>query len=133
LANLLKKLAESIIAYPHNSIDINPRQTNLVIMKVKVGQLKTHLSRYLKDVKETGESIEVCVREDTVAYLTPSAPPGTASLPQPDLELARQLKADGISVTRWGHKPSSLLRPGKCTAPAKGSNSVESIRAEKNW
>jgi len=43
-------------------------------MKVKVGQLKTHLSRYLKDVKETGESIEVCVREDTVAYLTPSAP-----------------------------------------------------------
>jgi antitoxin (DNA-binding transcriptional repressor) of toxin-antitoxin stability system len=102
-------------------------------MKVKVGQLKTHLSRYLRNAQESGESIEVCVREDTVAYLTPYAPSKTASRQQPDLDLAQQLKADGISVTRWGHKPSSLLSPGSCTAPAEGPNSIESIRAEKNW
>lgn len=51
---------------------MNYIMANLVIIKVKVGQLKTHLSRYLKNIKETGEPIEVCVREDTVANLTPS-------------------------------------------------------------
>ena len=44
-------------------LDNNEIRTNLVIMKVRVGQLKTYLSRYLKDIRETGEPIEVCVRE----------------------------------------------------------------------
>jgi len=114
-------------------LDNNEIQTNLVTMKVKVGQLKTHLSRYLKDIRETGEPIEVCVREDTVAYLTSPAKYGAASMPQLDPELARLLEDDGLPVTHWGHKPSTLPNPGHCVAPAKGDNSAESIRAEKNW
>lgn len=102
-------------------------------MKVKVGQLKTHLSRYLKNVRDTGEPIEVCVREDTVAYLTPYAPQGEASMSQPDSDLVQQLEADGISVTHWACKPNPTIKPGSCAAPTKGVNSVESIRAEKNW
>ncbi|MCB1207904.1 MAG: hypothetical protein KDK97_01195 [Verrucomicrobiales bacterium] len=39
-------------------------------MQVKTGELKTHLSHYLRHVQETGEEIEVCVREQPVAYLT---------------------------------------------------------------
>jgi prevent-host-death family protein len=39
-------------------------------MQVKSAELKTHLSHYLRLVQETGEDIEVCVRETPVAYLT---------------------------------------------------------------
>ncbi len=39
-------------------------------MKVKIGELKTHLSKYVQSVRDGGEPIEVCVRGKTVAYLT---------------------------------------------------------------
>ena len=39
-------------------------------MRVKSAELKTRLSHYLHLVHETGEEIEVCIREKPVAYLT---------------------------------------------------------------
>ena len=59
-------------------------------MQVKSAELKTHLSHYLRLVQETGEDIEVCVRETPVAYLTRTkeAPMNTAQ----QLE-TRQLEA----------------------------------------
>jgi len=123
----------SQLRFQKNNFDTNPKKTNLVIMKVKVGQLKAHLSRYLKDVRDTGDPIEVCVREDTVAYLTPSRKSQAGSTVLPDPELARQLAADGLNITYWGRKSSLAPTPGRCANPVKGANSVESIRAEKNW
>lgn len=41
-------------------------------MKVKSAELKTHLSHYLRLIQETGEGIEVCVRDKSVAYLSPA-------------------------------------------------------------
>jgi antitoxin (DNA-binding transcriptional repressor) of toxin-antitoxin stability system len=102
-------------------------------MKVKLGQLKTHLSRYLKDVRETGNPIEVCVREETVAYLMPSIQATAVTRSQANLELARALESDGIKVSSWGRKFSTVPEPGRCAAPIGGDNSVESIRSEKNW
>ena len=102
-------------------------------MKVKVGQLKAHLSRYLKDVGESGEPIQVCVREDTVAYLTPSRESHAGSTVIPESELARQLAAEGLNITHWGRKSTAAPTPGCCASPTEGSNSVQSIRAEKNW
>ena len=40
-------------------------------MKVKVADLKANLSRHLLHVSQTGETLEVCVRENPVAYLAP--------------------------------------------------------------
>lgn len=100
-------------------------------MKVKVGQLKTHLSRYLQKVRDTGESIEVCVREDTVAYLCSAAKAEDASMPSP--ELNRSLESDGLRVIHRGNKSKLLPTPGSCATPALGNNSIERIRAEKNW
>ena len=57
--------------------------------RVPTSQLKTHLSRYLRDLQEGGEPIEVCVREEAVAYLTP-AKAGTGS---EDSDLDRDLGA----------------------------------------
>lgn len=45
--------------------------TKMTRMKVRIGELKTHLSSYLRKIEESGEPVEVCVRERTVAYLTP--------------------------------------------------------------
>lgn len=40
------------------------------LMKVKVGELKTHLSKYLRQLQESREPIEICLRDEPVAYLT---------------------------------------------------------------
>lgn len=117
-----------------NTLTPDSKETNLVIMKVKVGHLKTHLSRYLKEIRKSGESIEVCLREEPVAYLTPcdeQKKPGVA--PRSDPDLARQLAADGLTITHWGRKNPTAPTPGHCGSPAGGPNSMESIRAEKNW
>ncbi|MFW5874548.1 MAG: hypothetical protein ACOCVJ_04025 [Verrucomicrobiota bacterium] len=102
-------------------------------MKVKVGQLKAQLSRYLKEVRASGKPIEVCVREETVAYLTPTIGAQGDSAARPDPELVRQLAADGLVVTKVGQQSTACPTPGRCANPAGGPNSVESIRSEKNW
>ncbi|MDA1045224.1 MAG: hypothetical protein O3C57_08385 [Verrucomicrobia bacterium] len=99
-------------------------------MKVKMGQLKTHLSRYVKALRDGGEPLEICVREDTVAYMT-AADKDFPSV-QPDL-LRRRLENSGLTISQWGGK-----RPRKSsTLPASetpsGVNSVLEMRAEKDW
>lgn len=48
-------------------------------MRVKLAKLKTHLSRYLRELESNREPLEVCVREKTVAYLTPATTSGNES------------------------------------------------------
>lgn len=43
-------------------------------MQVKTGELKNNLSKYLRRVRETGESITVCDRDKPVAVLSPLPP-----------------------------------------------------------
>ena len=38
-------------------------------MKVKIGELKDQLSHYLRIVRETGQDVEVCIRDEPVAML----------------------------------------------------------------
>ena len=40
-------------------------------MRVKTAELKANLSRYVRQVRETGEAVEILLRDETVAYLTP--------------------------------------------------------------
>jgi antitoxin (DNA-binding transcriptional repressor) of toxin-antitoxin stability system len=105
-------------------------------MKVKIGELKTHLSKYLRQIERSGEPVEVCVREDTVAYLTPKRTLDSTGLQKQ--KLAQQLHAAGIQVSQWGSQADrgSCARSGyqgSCENPAEGPNSVESIRRERNW
>lgn len=100
-------------------------------MKVKIGELKTHLSRYLRDLEGSDELIEVCVREDTVAYLR-SAKAEDSGNPNP-ARLNRRLEAAGITVSQWGSDAEPLRSPGRCETPAGGPNSVETIRQGRNY
>jgi antitoxin (DNA-binding transcriptional repressor) of toxin-antitoxin stability system len=70
-------------------------------MKVKVGELKTHLSRYLRQLKDSDETIEVCVREQPVAYLTAAKGAATRH-PDEQAALQRALAEVGLTLTRGG-------------------------------
>lgn len=100
-------------------------------MKVKIGDLKTHLSQYLRDLKESDEPIEVCVRENTVAYLTAARKEDRGH--RDPAGLNRRLEAAGISVSKWGQTEVPLRAVGRCQAPGAGPNSVETIRQERGY
>jgi prevent-host-death family protein len=71
-------------------------------MKVKSAELKANLSRYLKTVRETNESIEILIREEPVAYLTPiEQKSDTESTEEMEklLCLKQALAKDGIILT----------------------------------
>lgn len=105
-------------------------------MKVKVADLKANLSRHLRQLQKTGEPIEVCVREDSVAYLTP------ASAGAPDQVAARQnealrarLHTAGLVLTTEC-KPSHPLPAIQATIARDGRTDVSTVsamRAERDW
>jgi len=78
-------------------------------MRVKVAELKTHLPKYLRQIDKDGQAIEVCVREDAVAYLTSAR--AHDSTEQAKKQLAQQLKAVGIQVSQWGSRAPTALGP----------------------
>ena len=100
-------------------------------MKVKTGELKTHLSRYLREAGETGTPIEVCVREKTVAYLTPVSHDAETQTARD--ALSARLAAAGVTVNQWGRKPTQAPCPGHARDGRTAQNSVVAIREEKDW
>ena len=104
-------------------------------MKVKTAELKANLSRYVRKVRETGETIEILLRDETVAYLTPAvtAKPIDQQEQAERLRLERAFAGAGLEC-EWSSEPH-LSRPSPTLAGDGYSdvNSTEAIRAEKNW
>jgi len=104
---------------------------NLVgLMKVKVSELKTNLSRYLKHLDEAG-TIEVCLREEPVAYLVSARSPS---------ERTQQVLADKVSEAGLVLRSSSSRRPtGAIPTPGVAGDgrtdisTVESMRQLRNY
>ena len=106
-------------------------------MRVKIGELKTHLSSYLRKLEEDGEALEVCVRERPVAYLVPvpaeSGGPGkgggAASVP------TARLKAQGLLVIGAPAGPSKGKLPTPRLAGDRKSDvdSVHRMRSGRDW
>lgn len=74
-------------------------------MNVKVGKLKTHLSRYLK---ERQKSEAICANT-----------------------MRRTFEHDGLHVSQWGRKTNTPLPPIGGT-PVEG-NAVVEMRASREW
>jgi len=103
-------------------------------MKVKVGQLKTHLSQYLREIEETGESIEVCVRERPVAYLTPMIKNDMCAKSAPSPELVKSLAVNGIRIVQWGGKMNDFVPTPRPAGDGRQiENSVVAMREERDW
>ena len=106
-------------------------------MQVKSAELKTHLSHYLRLVQETGEDIEVCVRETPVAYLTRTkeAPMNTAQqLETRQLEAAFQTV--GLTLAAPVALPSTTRRIPTPSLAGDGRTDVDStqeMRNQRDW
>ena len=101
-------------------------------MKIKVGQLKTHLSRYLRELEAGGEPIQVCVREEPVAYLVSVRHQSSEGRPG-SRELQSKLERVGLIWNGEGelsefHPVPSLAEDGK-----KDVASIPAIRSQRGW
>lgn len=101
-------------------------------MKVKVGQLKAHLSRYLREIQDSGETLEVCVRETPVAYLKPIVEDLLLE-EGPPAELVKALESDGVRIVQWGRKSDFVPTPRPAGDGKFIKNSVVAMREEKDW
>lgn len=109
-------------------------------MQVKSAELKTHLSHYLRHVQETGEDIEVCVRDTPVAYLTrlnrtQEAPMNTT--PRPDTrQLAAAFQTVGLTLSSPvtplpAERP--LPRPTLAGDGRADVSTVTETRSQRDW
>ena len=105
-------------------------------MRVKTGELKARLSHYLRAVKESGEKIEVCVREEPVACLTPMDPRPTDPAAVREMEeLRRQFAEVGLRLAADAHGRETLPTPTPSRAGDERTDvsSVELQRSERDW
>jgi len=101
-------------------------------MRVKIGELKTHFSKYVQSLREGGDPIEVCVRDKTVAYLTRSKDEETADL-QMGKKLAEKLERRGLRLRQLGRVRATGVSPGEPGDGCEMQNSIVAIRSEKDW
>lgn len=109
-------------------------------MKVKTGELKNNLSRYLKRMAETGESITILDRNRPVARITSirgkRGTPETAWTKERAGLLARAAKLGiKISVPETEPKPLKSLgiEPRAMAGRKTKMNTVVAMRREKNY
>jgi antitoxin (DNA-binding transcriptional repressor) of toxin-antitoxin stability system len=106
-------------------------------MRVKVGELKTHFSAYLRKIEESGEALEVCVRERPVAYLLPAKPSRehVQGLPNPELNFATRLNSNGLKVLGVAVAAGKDALPPPRLAGDNRDNveSVREMREGKEW
>ncbi|MDA1273383.1 MAG: hypothetical protein O2960_04930 [Verrucomicrobia bacterium] len=107
-------------------------------MKVKSAELKAKLSLYLRILRESGEPIEILLRDEPVAYLTPIGhrsallAPGKAA----ELHALKNAFADvGLTLSLEDAHVGTLpkLTPVTAGDGRKDIVTVESMRAEKDW
>lgn len=96
-----------------------------------MGEAKTHLSRLVKEVNETGEPLELCVREETVAYLMPAKKRSQEEIEREELQ--KKLKEVGLIMTKWPKTPPSPCPVQPTESPLREGNAVLEMRAEKDY
>jgi antitoxin (DNA-binding transcriptional repressor) of toxin-antitoxin stability system len=106
-------------------------------VKVKVADLKAHLSQHLRQLRETGNPIEVCVRENPVAYLTraEAGVPDVAGARAAE-ELRLRLRAAGLTLVAAGAAGKRGLPRLKASIAGDGRTNlatVTALRAAKDW
>lgn len=108
-------------------------------MRVKTAELKNRLSHYLRWIQESGESIEVCLRDRTVAVLRPldlvMQREGAAGQREREA-LQGQMSTVGLSyeapvVPRTGGRLEP--EPQEAGDGRLDCRTVEEMRSERDW
>ncbi|OQW97972.1 MAG: hypothetical protein BWK77_00360 [Verrucomicrobia bacterium A1] len=82
-------------------------------MNVKTADLKNNLSRYLRQIRKTGESIVVCDRDEPVATLSPLVRDADAEWRRYRAEALARAKEIGLAIDIPTQRPT---RAGKIHA-----------------
>ncbi len=105
-------------------------------MKVKVAELKAHLSKYLRRVRESDEAVEICLREEPVAYLT-SANASNPSNAGNAAALEGSLRAVELGLAPGQSRPdfpaNFAPQPEAVEGKRSRTNTVVSMRREKEY
>lgn len=105
-------------------------------MKIKVANLKANLSKVLKEIERSGDTVEVCVREAPVAYLTPAKPVKGKPGSRAEIEqLVHAFAGLGMKL----HPPASVREEKYTITPRIAGDgrcdisTIEVMRSEKPW
>jgi prevent-host-death family protein len=117
-------------------LDVAMLVGQIVLVKVKTAELKNNLSRYLRRVRELGETIVICDRDKPVAVLGP--------LPTEELDPKQKVELDEMQL-RFAEAGLQLRRPTVLvtklpkvrTIPAPDNRTdvvtVEEMRRARDW
>jgi prevent-host-death family protein len=112
-------------------LDLTNIDGQVGFMKVKIGEAKTHLSRLVKEVNATGEPLELCVREETVAYILPAKNRSQEEKEREELE--EKLKSSGVVMMQWPQPPPHPCPVRPTEIPLREGNAILEMRAEKDY
>ena len=108
----------------------------LVIMKMNIAELKAQLSKVVRELQESGDAVEVCVRERPVAYLTPILAGTPETGPAAELDrLAGRLSKVGLTLQAPPPSLEPPLLPRLHTAGDQriDISTAEAMRSGKGW
>ena len=104
-----------------------------MIMKVNSAELKLHLGRYLRSVERDSATLEVCIRDRTVAYLIPATDSPSGRLPGRDDVPELILKKAGFKVEVPKNPTEPLPEPVVAGDGLKKVATVEAMRGGRDW
>lgn len=101
-------------------------------MKVNSAEFKMRLGYYLRTVEQSGETLQVCIRDRVVACLVPSSQQSNRS---GRVALVQALEKAGLKVTlkRDLAQPLELPEPSLAGDGRDDLHSVEMMRTERDW
>jgi prevent-host-death family protein len=106
-------------------------------MRVKTADLKNNLSKYLRRVRERGETIIVCDRDEPVAALTPLQRDDDAEWTRQRAEALARASALGITLDIPLERPrTACMRPTKPVVARDGRTdlrSIDLVRGQRDW
>ncbi len=103
-------------------------------VKVNSSELKTHLGQYLRSVERDSTTLEICIRDRTVAYLVPANQTVRLSSVAQDSPLLA-LKQAGMLLQspQGGHPSIPLPAPVLAGDGREDASSTDSMRAGRDW
>lgn len=101
-------------------------------MRVRIADLKANLSKHVRRVRETGDRIEVCVREDPVAYLVALGTSlSNAETDRRNEAVRENLRAAGLEWVAGGDACPSSLPSITPSVAGDGRTDVRTITDER--
>jgi len=103
-------------------------------MVVNSTELKSHLGRYLRSVEQDSTTLEVRVRDRTVAYVIPAIPRDETRSNAGDFSVSALQKA-GLRIDLASHPRREAAIPGPVTAGDGREDvvSVKEMRRHREW